>query len=43
MFPFGFIFVSNTFGIKQTSDAFENRRSFTGNAFDNDISEHKIF
>ncbi|MDX2301965.1 MAG: gliding motility-associated C-terminal domain-containing protein [Microscillaceae bacterium] len=43
MLPFGFIFVSNTFGVKQTADAFENRRSAPGNAFINDVSEHQIF
>ncbi|MEO1655784.1 MAG: hypothetical protein AAFU64_19740, partial [Bacteroidota bacterium] len=43
MRPFGFIFVSNSFGVKQTADAFENRRSSPGNALVNDVSEHQIF
>ncbi len=43
MLPFGFVFVSNTFGVKRTADAFENRQSLAGNAFINDVSEHRIF
>lgn len=43
MFPFEFDFVSNSFGVANTNDAFENRRSFNGNAFLNDVSEHQIF
>lgn len=43
MRPFGFIFVSNSFGVKRTADAFENRRSSPGNALVNDVSEHQIF
>ncbi|NJO03040.1 MAG: hypothetical protein HC880_16360, partial [Bacteroidia bacterium] len=37
MFPFEYTFVSNAFGIKQTNDAFANRRSVPGNALANNI------
>jgi gliding motility-associated-like protein len=43
MSTFSYIFVSNTFGVKETADALENRKSEVDNAFNNDISEHQIF
>ncbi len=43
MTPFGFIFVSNSFGVQNTNDPIINRRSQQGNALVNDISEHQIF